>query len=212
MQNDLFSSIAPEMEKIADGVHYFRNYVDGDLFFEQIMEVARIIPFRHMVTPGGKRINVAGTSMGDAGWYSDRRGYRYEKSDPLSGKDWPPIPKNINHIISEAAAKAGYENFNADSCFINRYQPGVQLTQHQDQDEQDFSQPIVSVSLGVSAIFQLYGDIRGGTAYNIPLHHCDLLIFGGPARKYFHSVKKLKPDNHPLTGDKRYNLTFRKAF
>ena len=93
MQNDLFSSIAPEMEQLAGGVHLFRDYVDGDFFFKHIMDVAKVIPLRHMVTPGGKRINVAGTSMGDAGWYSDRCGYRYEKSDPLVA----PNSKRLKH-------------------------------------------------------------------------------------------------------------------
>ena len=93
--------------------------------------------------------------MGDAGWYSDRRGYRYESNDPLSGNAWPIIPKNISKIISNAADKAGFKDFIPDSCFINRYEPDVRLTAHIDQDERDFTQPIVSVSLGVSAIFQI---------------------------------------------------------
>lgn len=211
MQNDLLSPLVPEMEKIADGIFLFRNYVAGEIFYSQIMDVSKQAPFRHMITPGGKRINVAGTSMGDAGWYSDRRGYRYEKKDPTSNKPWPKIPYHLSEITSSAASKAGFNGFIADSCFIGRYEPGVRLTAHIDQDEQDFSMPIVSVSLGVSAIFQVYGDKRGGKALNIPLHHGDLLIFGGPARRYYHGIKKLELDSHLMTGNKRYNLTFRKA-
>lgn len=211
MQNDLFESIAPEIEELAPGVFLFRSYVNEDTFMNVIQDVASDAPFRHMVTPGGKKINVAGTSMGDCGWYSDRNGYRYEKSDPLTGRNWPDIPKEIQKIISDAAIKAGFQNFIADSCFINRYEPGVRLTSHIDQDEKDFNQPIVSVSIGVSAIFQIYGETRSGKALNIPLHSGDLLIFGGPARRHYHDVKKLETDNHPLTGHFRYNLTFRKA-
>lgn len=211
MQNDLFSSIAPEMETIAPGVFLFRSYVDEEMFMETVLDVIKEIPFRHMITPGGKKINVAGTSMGKAGWYSDRRGYRYEMSDPVSGKSWPAIPEHISKIVTEAAAMAGFDDFIPDSCFINQYSPGVRLTAHIDQDEVDFSQPIVSVSLGVSAIFQIFGETRGGKALNIPLYSGDLLIFGGPARKLYHGVKKLESDTHPLSGDKRINLTFRKA-
>ena len=87
----------------------------------------------------------------------------------------------------------------------------MRLTAHIDQDEVDFDQPIVSVSLGVSAIFQIYGETRGGKALNIPLNSGDLLIFGGPARRLYHGVKKLDTSTHPLTGDKRINMTFRKA-
>ncbi len=211
MQNDLFSSITPVMEKLAEGVFLFRDYVDTEYFYTQIQDIFKQAPLRHMITPGGKRINVSGTSIGKAGWYSDRKGYRYEMIDPVSQKAWPAIPQRFMEIANKAAARAGFEKFLPDSCFINCYEPGTRLTSHQDQDEKDFSQPIVSVSLGVTAIFQLYGDQRGGTPMNIPLHNGDLLIFGGIARRYFHSVKKLEKENHPLTGDRRFNLTFRKA-
>jgi len=210
-QNDLFTAITPEMETLAPGVFLFQRYVDEKLIFDIVKYAEKQTPFRHMVTPGGKKINVAGISMGDAGWYSDRRGYRYEKTDPLNGKPWPEIPDSISKIVSNAADKAGFKNFVADSCFINYYEPGVRLTAHIDQDEKDFDQPIVSVSLGASAIFQIFGKTRGGKAMNIPLHSGDLLIFGGPARRLYHGVKKLEHSSHPLTTDKRYNLTFRKA-
>ena len=211
MQNDLFDSIAPEMEELAPGVFIFKSFVDEDLFYDAVKVAINEIPFRHMVTPGGKKINVAGISMGDCGWYSDRSGYRYEKIDPITGKAWPPIPVNISYIVSEAAQKAGFSNFIADSCFINRYEPGVRLTAHIDQDEVDFEQPIVSVSLGASAMFQIFGEKRSGKPMNIPLHSGDLLIFGGPARRHYHGVKKLTPQSHPLTGNLRINLTFRRA-
>lgn len=211
MQNDLFTSIAPEMEELAPGIFLFQRYVNEERFYDVVKTATEEIPFRHMVTPGGKRINVAGISMGDCGWYSDRRGYRYEKTDPITGKKWPDIPEDISQITTSAAAKAGFPAFIPDSCFINKYEPGVRLTAHIDQDEVDFDQPIVSVSLGASAIFQVFGDKRGGKAMNIPLNSGDLLIFGGPARRYYHGVKKLEPQNHPLTGNIRINMTFRKA-
>lgn len=193
------------------GVFLFRAYVNEEDIFKTVTKLQKDTPFRHMVTPGGKKINVAGFSMGECGWYSDRRGYRYEKTDPMSGKPWPAIPENLMNITTDAASKAGFNDFIPDSCFVNKYEPGVRLTAHIDQDEQDFSKPIVSISLGVSAIFQIFGEKRGGKAFNIPLRSGDLLIFGGPARRLYHGVKKLDDQSHPLTGDIRYNLTFRKA-
>ena len=212
MQNDLFTTIAPEMVELAPGVFLFQNYVDEKRFYEVMEYASNDTPFRHMVTPGGKKINVAGISMGDAGWYSDRRGYRYERTDPLSGQAWPKIPDDVSDITTIAAEKAGFHNFIPDSCFINKYEPGVRLTAHIDQDEVDFDQPIVSVSIGVSAIFQIFGKTRSGKPMNIPLHSGDLLIFGGPARRLYHGVKKIEQQTHPLTGNIRYNFTFRKAF
>ena len=211
MQNDLFDSIAPKIEELAPGVFIFRSYINEELFYETVKRVIEEIPFRHMVTPGGKKINVAGTSMGKCGWHSDRRGYRYEKKDPITGKPWPMIPDHISSIVSKAAEKAGFSNFVADSCFINRYEPGVRLTAHIDQDEIDFDQPIVSVSLGASAMFQICGEQRSGKPLNIPLHSGDLLIFGGPTRRHYHGVKKLEQQCHPLTGAFRINMTFRHA-
>lgn len=209
--NDLFAHIEPEMEQIIDGVFLFRGYVDAEKFYNQIMAISKLSPFRHLVTPGGKKINIPITNAGDAGWFSDRRGYRYEKIDPLTEKAWPPLPDFFLKTANEVAAKAGFKNYRPDSCLINCYDTDKRLTSHQDKNEKDFSQPIVSISLGVSAIFQIYGDTRSGKALNIHLHSGDVLVFGGPARNYFHGVKKLEKDHHPLTGCKRYNLTFRKA-
>lgn len=211
MQGELLTTIAPEMEELAPGIFLFQRYIDEEMVYKVVKSAEAEIPFRHMVTPGGKRINVAGISMGDCGWYSDRRGYRYEKTDPITGKKWPKIPDHISKITTDAAYKAGFPNFVPDSCFINKYEPGVRLTAHIDQDEVDFSMPIVSISIGVSAIFQVFGKKRGGKSLNIQLNSGDLLIFGGPARRTYHGVKKLEEQSHPLTGNIRYNLTFRKA-
>ena len=211
MQNDLFSPIAPEIEELRPGIFLFRSHVNVEEFMKVVTSTAEKIPFRQMITPGGKKINVSVTSMGENGWYSDRRGYRYERIDPVTGNEWPKMPKDIETIISNAAKKAGFENFFPDSCLINCYKPGVGLTAHVDKDEIDFSQPIVSVSLGVSAVFQIFGENRNGKVMNIPLHSGDLLIFGGPARKFYHGVRKIKVQSHPLTGNLRFNLTFRRA-
>ncbi|MDQ7248127.1 DNA oxidative demethylase AlkB [Dongia sedimenti] len=168
-------------------------------------------PFRHMTTPGGFTMSVAMTTCGEVGWVTDRKGYRYSPVDPLSGKPWPAMPAPFRALATEAAAAAGYPGFHPDSCLINRYTPGTRLSLHQDQDEKDFSQPIVSVSLGLPATFQFGGPRRTDPTVKFPLSHGDVAVWGGPSRLFFHGVATLKDGAHPLLGRKRINLTFRRA-
>ncbi len=106
-------------------------------------------PFRHMVTPGGFEMSVAMTNCGTAGWVTDRAGYRYQSTDPVSGKPWPALPATFLDLADEAATAAGHPGFVPDACLINRYEPGTRLSLHQDKDEADYAHPIVSVSLGL---------------------------------------------------------------
>jgi alkylated DNA repair protein (DNA oxidative demethylase) len=176
-----------------------------------IEAVAAEAPFRHMVTPGGFTMSVAMTTCGTAGWVTDRKGYRYSPTDPLSGKPWPAMPAPFQALAAAAAAEAGYPGFQPDSCLINRYEPGTKLSLHQDQDEEDFSQPIVSVSLGLPATFLFGGPKRADPTAKFPLVHGDVAVWGGPSRLFFHGVATLKDGHHPLLGRKRINLTFRRA-
>jgi alkylated DNA repair protein (DNA oxidative demethylase) len=176
-----------------------------------IETVAAEAPFRHMMTPGGYTMSVAMTTCGSAGWVTDRKGYRYSRTDPLSGKPWPAMPASFRALATEAAADAGYADFAPDSCLINRYEPGTKLSLHQDQDEKDYSQPIVSVSLGLPAIFLFGGPKRADPTARFPLQHGDIAVWGGPSRLFFHGVATLKDGDHPLLGRKRINLTFRRA-
>jgi alkylated DNA repair protein (DNA oxidative demethylase) len=173
--------------------------------------VTTAAPFRHMMTPGGYRMSVAMTTCGDVGWVTDRKGYRYSPTDPETGKPWPPMPAAFRALAAEAAAEAGYRAFQPDSCLINRYEPGTKLSLHQDQDEQDMAQPIVSVSLGLPATFLFGGLKRGDPTAKYPRHHGDIAVWGGPSRLFFHGVAILKDGMHPLLGRKRINLTFRRA-
>ena len=106
--------------------------------------VGETSPFRHMLTPGGRRMSVAMTSCGQLGWVSDARGYRYDAIDPVTGRAWPQMPASFARLAAEAAKRAGFEGFAPDSCMVNRYEPGAKLSLHQDRDERDFSAPIVS--------------------------------------------------------------------
>jgi alkylated DNA repair protein (DNA oxidative demethylase) len=168
-------------------------------------------PFRRMVTPGGFTMSVAMTNCGAAGWVTDRTGYRYDAKDPESGKPWPAMPEAFRALAARAAAAAGYDDYEPDSCLINRYEPGTQLSLHQDRNERDFAQPIVSVSLGLAATFLWGGAKRADRPQRLKLGNGDVVVWGGPTRLNFHGVAKLAEGEHPLTGRTRINLTFRKA-
>jgi len=173
--------------------------------------IRRVSPLRHMVTPGGWTMSVAMTNCGEAGWVTDRSGYRYDAIDPQTGQAWPAMPTVFSALAAGAAAAAGFAGFAPDVCLINQYRPGARLSLHQDRDERDFSNPIVSVSLGLPAIFLWGGQQRADRPTRIPLMHGDVAVWGGVDRLTFHGVHPLAEGVHPLTGAIRYNLTFRKA-
>ncbi|MDP9917136.1 alkylated DNA repair protein (DNA oxidative demethylase) [Variovorax boronicumulans] len=186
----------------------------AEALLDAIDGVAARAPFRHLVTPGGFTMSVALTNCGALGWTSDRRGYRYSAVDPDSGVPWPAMPEAFAQLARDAAALAGFEGFAPDACLVNRYQPGSRLSLHQDRDERDHGAPIVSVSLGMPAVFQFGGLARADKTVRIPLVHGDVVVWGGVDRLRFHGVLPLKDAPHPLQarlGAQRINLTFRKA-
>ena len=197
--------------RLGDGITLLRGYAHTATIMPLIQRVAESAPFRHLVTPGGQTMSVAMTNCGPVGWVSDRGGYRYASRDPLTGRDWPPLPIEFESLALGAAAACGFPDFVPDACLINRYAAGARLTPHRDADEQNFAQPIVSVSLGLPASFAFYGLTRGGRGQTVALQDGDVLVWGGPARLVYHAVRPIKPGNHPLTGAARYNLTFRHA-
>jgi DNA oxidative demethylase len=176
-----------------------------------LQEVVAMAPWRHMLTPGGLRMSVAMTNCGEMGWISDRRGYRYEPLDPESGRAWPPMPPALRRLAVRTAAAAGFEGFDPDACLVNRYAPGTRLSLHQDRNERDLRAPVVSVSLGLPALFLFGGLRRADTAQRIPLTHGDVVVWGGRQRLAFHGVTPLADGEHPLTGRCRINLTLRQA-
>jgi alkylated DNA repair protein (DNA oxidative demethylase) len=168
-------------------------------------------PSRHMIAPGGFQMSVAMTNCGKAGWITDRTGYRYDATDPQSGRPWPEMPAVFTKLATEAASEAGYLSFLPDACLINRYEPGARLTLHQDRNERDLANPVVSVSLGLPATFQFGGLKRTDAPQKIPLRHGDIVVWGGPTRLFYHGILPLKDGEHPTLGRVRFNLTFRKA-
>jgi alkylated DNA repair protein (DNA oxidative demethylase) len=179
--------------------------------FRAMQEVAGRSPFRHMTTPGGYRMSVAMTNCGPLGWVSDRSGYRYDPVDPDSGAPWPSLPEVFRRLAAAAASEDGFANYAPDACLINRYEPGSKLSMHIDKDENDPVAPIVSVSLGLPAVFLWGGKRRADLPRRIRLESGDVVVWGGPARFIYHGVAPLPDGDHPLTGRLRVNLTFRKV-
>ncbi|GKT26419.1 DNA oxidative demethylase AlkB [Acidovorax sp. SUPP3334] len=216
MTDDLFDTDeSPGASRLALGpgavlLRGFARPLAGDLPAE-IAAIARQAPWRHMVTPGGRRMSVATTDCGALGWVSDARGYRYSASDPESGQPWPAMPAALKALAGEAAAEAGFAGFVPDACLINRYAPGTRLSLHQDRDEHDLNAPIVSVSLGLPATFQWGGLARSDRAMRVPLRHADVVVWGREDRLRFHGVLPVPQGEHAEWGAFRVNLTFRKA-
>jgi len=214
MTQDLFDDeVDSEQLPLGLGAVVLRRFArpDETALLAAVRQVIEQAPLRHMVTPGGFRMSVAMTNCGDLGWVSDRTGYRYDPNDPESGRPWPRLPDVFKRLATEAASRAGFKGFVPDACLINRYEPGTRLSLHQDRNERDFSQPIVSVSLGISAVFLFGGPKRSDKARRVPLDHGDVVVWGGPARLHYHGVLPLKEGVHPFWHGCRINLTFRKA-
>jgi alkylated DNA repair protein (DNA oxidative demethylase) len=209
--SDLFA--LETRQKLSDGAILLRGRalaVDAALL-AAIESIAARSPFRRMVTPGGFQMSVAMTNCGRVGWVTDRTGYRYDPHDPERDASWPAMPDVFTRLARDAAKDAGFAAFSPDACLVNRYEPGTRLSLHQDKDEQDYSQPVVSVSLGLPATFQFGGLKRSDRPIKVPLQHGDVVVWGGPTRLAYHGVLVLKDGEHPLTGRRRFNLTFRKA-
>ena len=176
-----------------------------------LRDIAGSAPFRHMVTPGGHSMSVAMSNCGNLGWVTDRSGYRYDANDPETGKPWPAMPASFRHLAGQAAAQAGFQDFLPDACLVNRYEPGARMSLHQDKDEDDFGAPIVSVSLGLPAVFLFGGLKRSDKPRRFRLEHGDVVVWGGSSRLVFHGVAPLADGEHALMGRQRVNLTFRKV-
>jgi len=198
---------------IAPGAVLLRAAVEP-IAAELVAEIERLVarsPLRSVMTPMGKPMSVEMTNCGKVGWVSDRRGYRYEAKDPLTGGPWPRMPHLFRNVATSMADRVGYPGFEPDACLVNRYSPGSKMGLHQDRDESDLSQPIVSVSIGLPITFKFGGTRRTDPARSIVLRNGDVVVFGGASRLAFHGVGTLRKGVHEVTGGCRYNLTFRRV-
>jgi len=213
---DLFADDAPQAprtEQIGPRSFVLRGFALP--LVEQLLPVLQHIlseaPFRHMVTPGGFTMSVALSNCGTLGWTTDRTGYRYTRIDPLTGRPWPDLPDVFMRLARGAAVESGFADFTPDACLINRYVPGAKMSLHQDKNELGYEWPVVSVSLGIPAMFLFGGLERTDKTLRVPLFHGDVVVWGGEDRLRYHGVLPLKQAEHPLLGEQRINFTFRKA-
>lgn len=216
MTADLFDDLPdpnPQRVSLADGAMLLRGFAKeaDSALIAAVHEVISQAPLRHLITPGGYRMSVSMTCCGCLGWVSDRSGYRYDPIDPASGQIWPSIPAALMEVATQAASHAGFENFAPDACLINCYEPGARLSLHQDRHERDAVAPIVSISLGLPAVFLFGGMHRSDRPQRYRLVHGDVAVWGGPARFAFHGIAPLADGHHPMLGRKRINVTFRKV-
>ena len=210
---DLFTNITPTKINILPDVILLKGFALSHevALLADLQAVITEAPLRHMMTKMGFKMSAAMTNCGDLGWTSDRKGYRYDARDPLTNQPWPAMPASFKQLANFAAHEAGFNDFQPDACLINQYKVGASMGLHQDKNELDYSQPIVSVSLGIPAVFQFGGKLRSDKTIKIPLTHGDVIVWGNETRQNFHAIMPLKTNQHEALGAYRYNLTFRRA-
>ncbi|TNC46424.1 alpha-ketoglutarate-dependent dioxygenase AlkB [Rubellimicrobium rubrum] len=183
----------------------FLSRPEQDTLLAGILSVMEAAPPFHPVTRWGKAMSVAMTSAGRFGWFSDRRGYRYEERHP-SGQSWPPIPDAVLRVWEAVAPDARAP----ECCLINLYRSGARMGLHQDRDEADLSQPVVSISLGDEALFRVGALERGGSTESVWLRSGDVAVIGGSARLVHHGIDRVRDGSSDLIpGGGRINLTLR---
>ena len=212
---DLFASVDPDGGRVAlgPGALLLPGFalLLADAVRDDLARITALSPFRRMETPGGFRMSVAMSNCGAAGWTTDRRGYRYRHEDPLTGARWPAMPASWHALARNAAEAAGYAGFDPDACLINEYAVGARMSLHQDRNERDLAQPVVSASFGLPATFLFGGLARTDRPRRVPLAHGDVVVWGGATRLAFHGVAPLRAGEATDFGARRINLTFRKA-
>jgi alkylated DNA repair protein (DNA oxidative demethylase) len=209
--NDLFGNQAPQKQVLDDGITLLKAYANPELITPAVNRIIEQASLRHMGTAMGHKMRVSSTCCGELGGYNDQNGYRYLKRDPLSQKPWPEMPKEFLDLAANAALESGIADFKPDSGLINHYPIGISMGSHQDKEEANFNWPIVSISLGLTATFQIFGKTRSGIKLEIRLEDADVLVLSGPARLLYHGVKAIKPDLLQPNLQNRINITLRKA-
>lgn len=209
---DLFADQQPIAQEIIKDAYLLKKFALGNTaqLLTDLAQLIEIAPLRNMITPGGFRMSVAMSNCGTLGWVSDRKGYLYTTYDPMTNKPWPQMPISFKSLAQTAASAVGYQHFNPDACLINQYQAGARMSLHQDKNELDFNQPIVSVSLGLPATFQFGGFKRADKTLRLLLEHCDVVVWGGESRLRFHGILPVKARIDSVLNS-RINLTFRRA-
>lgn len=212
-QRDFFEN--PPVFRLPEGIWHrsglFDTAFQADLA-AAVTEIARAAPFKRPRMRGKGQFSAAITNAGDAGWWSDEHGYRYLRIQPGSTAPWPPMPEAFRAAVHKAIAASPWPAFAPDACLINFYGTEAKMGLHQDKDERDFTQPIVTVSLGDAADFLIGGPARNDQPQVIRVQSGDAVLMGPPSRLLFHGVRRIYPGTSPIPGvTGRYSLTFRKA-
>lgn len=197
----------PAPQEIRGFLHYpgWLSGAEQAAMVADLRAVVAAAPLFSPVTPSGRAMSVRMTSAGRLGWVSDRRGYRYAETHP-GGAPWPEIPASVRAVWDAVAPEARAP----ECCLLNFYGAGAKMGLHQDRDEADFTQPVVSISLGDDALFRIGNETRGGSTASLWLRSGDVLVMGGPARLRYHGVDRIAPATSPLLAQGgRINLTLR---
>lgn len=175
---------------------------------EAVLGATEAAPLYRPITPGGKPMSVWMTNLGPLGWRTDASGYRYQETHPETGRPWPAMPPALLEIWDRLAGASA----TPDACLVNHYGPEARMSLHQDRDEADFGQPVLSISLGDTAMFRIGGLSRKDPTRSLRLSSGDVCVLAGPARLAFHGIDRIIPGSSRLIpGGGRINLTLRRA-
>ncbi|WP_339914699.1 alpha-ketoglutarate-dependent dioxygenase AlkB [uncultured Brevundimonas sp.] len=193
-----------------EGLHYWPTALAEPAqirLLDEVLAAVERAPFYRPVTPGGRPLSVMMTNLGPLGWVSDHRGYRYQSTHPETGEPWPPLPGALLELWRDLTGDPG----RPDACLVNLYRGQARMGLHQDRDETDMAAPVLSVSLGDTAVFR-FGPAGGGKTATLRLGSGDVCALTGPARLARHGVDRVIAGSSRLVpGGGRINLTLRRA-
>lgn len=195
-----------------NGSELFSGYLSPDDQLSLVTCIRDMVPLAPLYTPTmprtGKSMSVRMTNFGEVGWNSDANGYRYQREHPTTGGLWPEIPLEILSVWKALLP----DQPEPDACLVNLYDANAKMGLHQDRDEQDFSVPVLSISLGDTALFRLGGTTRGGKTQSFRLRSGDVMLLAGEDRLAYHGIDKIYPGTSSLLKQGgRINITMRKA-
>ena len=196
---------------VAPGVFLWREKfspLQQKHLLDEVLEKLKAAPLYRPVMPGtAKPFSVEESSFGSLGWVSDKNGYRYQPTHPVTGAPWPSIPQALQDLWAEINPPPG-----PGCCLVNFYRPGAKMGLHQDRDEKDVSAAVIGVSLGDEGLFRIGSAVRGGKTVSIPLASGDVIAFGGTARLAYHGIDRIRPGTSRLIpGGGRLSLTLRRV-